>query len=256
MNKVINIRNTIIGEGIPKICVPMVGKSLNELMDEANLLRNIDFDIVEWRVDFFEHVKKISKVEKVLQKIRSILTDIPMIFTFRSVEEGGQTEVSKEFYMELNERILQTGLVDIIDIELFNNENNIRKLIDIAHINSTFVIISNHDFKGTPSREDIISRLCREQNLGGDILKIAVMPNCTEDIITLLDASRIIKEKYARCPVITMSMGGKGVITRLSGEIFGSDVTFAAVREVSAPGQIYIEDIRKIIQLLHNNLEN
>lgn len=254
MNKIINIRNTIIGEHMPKICVPMVGKNLNELINEANLLKNIDFDIVEWRVDFFEHVKKIDEVESTLQEIRHILSDIPMIFTFRSAEEGGQTKVGKKFYMELNERIARTGLADIVDIELFNNENDIRKLIDIAHMNSVSVIISNHDFNRTPSKEEIISRLCREQELGGDILKIAVMPNCTGDVITLLDASRIMKEKYARCPIITMSMGGKGVITRLSGEIFGSDVTFAAVKKVSAPGQIYIEDLRKTIELLHNNL--
>ncbi|MCH3963073.1 MAG: type I 3-dehydroquinate dehydratase [Clostridium sp.] len=254
MNKIINVRNTIIGEGMPKICVPMVGKSVNELMNEAELLKSIDFDIIEWRVDFFESVKKINEVEGTLRKIRDILPEIPMIFTFRSIDEGGQIEASKEFYVELNEKIIRTGLVDIIDIELFNDEDDIRKLIHTAHMNSVFVIISNHDLKKTPSKEEIIYRLCREQKLGGDIIKIAVMPNCTRDIINLLDASQIVKEKYARAPVVTMSMGGKGVITRLSGEIFGSDITFAAVKKASAPGQIYIEDVRKTIQLLHNNL--
>ncbi len=80
------------------------------------------------------------------------------------------------------------------------------------------------------------------------------MPNCPKDVITLLDATRIMKEKYAKRPIITMSMAGKGVISRLSGELFGSDMTFGSAKNISAPGQIPIRELRKIINLLHNNL--
>lgn len=106
----------------------------------------------------------------------------------------------------------------------------------------------------TPAKEEIIERLRKAEELGGDIPKIAVMPTCTEDVITLFDATRIVKEQYIEGPIITMSMAGKGVISRVAGELFGSALTFGAVKKVSAPGQISVVDLRNIIEVLHNNL--
>lgn len=254
MKKVVAIKNVKIGEGLPKICVPMVGETIDQLVEEANFLKNLDLDVVEWRVDFFKNVTNIDKVKEALQAIRTVLTDKPIIFTFRSAKEGGQKEVSTEFYFELNKRIVETKQVEVIDVELFNEEENIKDLVKAAHINGLAVIISNHDFKNTPSKEEIISRLRKAAELGGDLPKIAVMPTCAADVITLLDATRIMNEEYAKGPIITMSMAGKGVISRLSGEIFGSALTFGAAKKVSAPGQISVVDLRKTIQLLHNNL--
>jgi len=254
MKKVVCIKGVMIGSGLPKICIPMVGITVNELIEEAEFLKNIDFDLVEWRVDFFEYVTDIDKVKDALTKIRSILVDKPILFTFRSAKEGGQKEVDTEFYVELNKSIVETKIVDAIDVELFNDEKDIKMLIEAAHNSGAAVIISNHDFYKTPKKEEIVARLQRAQQLGGDIPKIAVMPTSTEDVITLLDATRIMKEDYAEGPIITMSMAGKGVISRLSGEIFGSDITFGSAKKVSAPGQIPVADLRNIIQLLHNNL--
>lgn len=254
MKKVVTIKNVKIGEGLPKICVPMVGETIDQLVEEANFLKNLDLDVVEWRVDFFEDVKDIDKVKEALKAIRTILADKPIIFTFRSAKEGGQKEVSTEFYLELNKRIVETKQVEVIDVELFNEEKDVKELVEAAHTNGAAVIISNHDFKKTPPKEEIISRLRKAAELGGDLPKIAVMPTCAADVITLLDATRIMNEEYAKGPIITMSMAGKGVISRLSGEIFGSALTFGAAKKVSAPGQISVVDLRKTIQLLHNNL--
>ncbi|MBU5674874.1 type I 3-dehydroquinate dehydratase [Alkaliphilus sp. MSJ-5] len=254
MKKVVTVKGVTIGEGLPKICVPMVGRTLDELLEEANFLQSLDLDVVEWRVDFFEDAENIDKIKTALQAIREVLVYEPIIFTFRNAKEGGEREVSKEFYFELNKTIASTKLIDIVDIELFNEEEEIQTLIDVARKNDVAVIISNHDFDKTPPKEEIISRLCRAAELGGDIPKIAVMPNSAKDVITLLDATCIMKEKYADRPIITVSMDGKGAISRLTGELFGSDLTFGAAKKTSAPGQISVADLRKIIQLLHNNL--
>ncbi|QLY80889.1 type I 3-dehydroquinate dehydratase [Clostridium intestinale] len=254
MEKVVKVKDVVIGEGLPKICVPMVGESLSELLEEANYLKDLDVDIVEWRVDFFEHVTDIEKVKQALKEIREVLKNKPIIFTFRSKREGGEKEISSKFYVELNKAASETKLVDIIDVELFNEEKDVNKLVEIAHLNDVAVIISNHDFDKTPAKEEIISRLRKSDELGGDIPKIAVMPNSVEDVITLLDATRIVKEQYVNGPIITMSMAGKGVISRVSGELFGSALTFGAAKKVSAPGQISVVDLRNIIEVLHNNL--
>lgn len=124
MKKIVTVRGINIGEGLPKICVPLVGETLMQLREEAAYLETVDLDVVEWRVDFFEHVEDCEKVIEVLSEIRELLPDIPLIFTFRSTKEGGQKEISNTYYFELNRTIAETGLVDIIDIELFNDEKS------------------------------------------------------------------------------------------------------------------------------------
>ena len=53
----VNVRNIIIGEGIPKICVPIVGKTKEELLSEVEVLNSVPVDVVEWRLDWFEEVE-------------------------------------------------------------------------------------------------------------------------------------------------------------------------------------------------------
>jgi 3-dehydroquinate dehydratase I len=254
MDKTLTVKGLTIGEGTPKICVPLLGETLSQLNEEAAFLKTIDFDIVEWRVDFFEHVEDIEKVKEALVAIRSILLNAPLIFTFRSHKEGGNKEITTSFYFELNKTIAETGLIDIIDVELYNAEKEVKALIEDAHAKNVFVIISNHDFHKTPAKEEIISRLRKAQELGGDLPKIAVMPTSTADVLTLLDATNTMNEQYADRPFITMSMAGKGVISRLAGELFGSALTFGAAKKASAPGQVAVKELRSVLNLLHASL--
>lgn len=252
--KAVTVKDVTIGDGIPKVCVPMVGETVSKLMEEAALLHTLDFDVVEWRVDFFEDLEKVDSVKAALAEIRAVLGDKPIIFTLRSAKEGGNKQVSLEYYFELNKAVAETGMADLIDVELFSDEKLIKKLIDVAHANHVFVIISNHDFAKTPPKDEIVSRLRKEQELGGDILKIAVMPTNSADVLSLLEATNTMNEQFAEVPLITMSMGGKGVISRLAGEVFGSALTFGAAKKASAPGQIAAAELRSFLSVLHENL--
>jgi 3-dehydroquinate dehydratase I len=254
MKRSVTVKGITIGEGAPKICVPMVGKTIPELIEEAEFLKTTDLDVVEWRVDFFDDVEDLEKVKVALNEIRSILHDIPLVFTFRSAKEGGEKEVSTEYYFDLNKAMAASGQIDIVDIELFNDGEEIKSIISAAHDNKVYVIISNHDFDKTPDKEEIISRLRKAQNLGGDLPKIAVMPKSAADVLTLLDATNTMNEQYADRPIITMSMAGKGVISRLAGEIFGSALTFGAAKKASAPGQVPVTELRNILSLINRSL--
>jgi 3-dehydroquinate dehydratase-1 len=139
-------------------------------------------------------------------------------------------------------------------VELFNEETDVKGLVEYAHSKNVAVIISNHDFDKTPSKEEIISRLRKAQELGGDLPKIALMPNSVADVITVLDATNTMKEQYADRPIITMSMAGTGVVSRLAGEIFGSALTFGSAKKASAPGQISVAELRTVLSVLHNSL--
>jgi len=220
-------------------------------MEEANYLNELPLDLVEWRVDFYEDYSDIDKVKTVLEEIRKVLMNTPIIFTFRSFKEGGAKEVSREYYVQLNKEIIRTKLVDIVDIELFNEEHHIKDIVSVAEENGVAVIISTHDFEKTPSKEEMLEKFQRAVSLGAHIFKLAVMPNSTEDVVNLLDATRIMNECYNNIPIITMAMGKRGLISRISGEVFGSAVTFGAGKSSSAPGQISMEELRRIIDAIH-----
>ena len=126
--------------------------------------------------------------------------------------------------------------------------------IENIHAAGLPVVGSNHDFFKTPDKENLISRLQKMQDMGADIPKIAVMPQSVADVITLQAATEEFSNKLADRPIITMSMGPKGVITRLSGELYGSSMTFGAVGQVSAPGQIPVEKLQTAMSILHDAL--
>jgi 3-dehydroquinate dehydratase I len=254
MKRTVRVKNVTIGEGTPKICVPMVGETVDQLVEEAKFLRTIDLDVIEWRVDFFNDVAHVSKVIEVLSEIRSIIPEIPLVFTFRTAKEGGERQVRPEAYKALYTEVMETRMVDMIDLELFTLENDLKVLIEIAHSHHIFVILSNHDFLKTPSKEEIISRLRKAQEMGGDLPKIAVMPNHPRDVLTLLEATMEMNENYADRPIITMSMAGEGMVSRIAGEVFGSALTFGAAKKTSAPGQLPVSQLRELLALMHKGL--
>lgn len=87
MNPVV-VRNVKIGEGVPKICVPIVGVTKEDIISEARTFDAIPVDVVEWRADWFENVCSLEKVEEVLRELREALKEIPLLFTFRTRKEG------------------------------------------------------------------------------------------------------------------------------------------------------------------------
>lgn len=253
MSKVVVVRNVRIGEDIPKIAVSLMGTDERELADEIEKLNNIKFDIVEWRVDFYKDVENIDKIKNTLSYIRKLLKDIPIIFTFRTKNEGGNREISKEYYVELLRKIVKTKEIDLVDIELFTGDEEVINIVNISHKNEVKVIISNHDFEKTPSKKEITDRLKKMIDLGADIPKIAVMPKCRNDVLTLLSATSDIDEEYSDIPIITMSMGSIGMVSRIVGEFFGSALTFGAAEKTSAPGQIKADDLSAILSLIHKS---
>ena len=88
------------------------------------------------------------------------------------------------------------------------------------------------------------------QELGCDLAKYAVMPQCERDVLTLLDATLTMKEHYPDTPVITMSMGPLGAVSRISGELFGSALTFGTAGTASAPGQLPARTLSAFLQQL------
>lgn len=255
MNKV-KVGNIILGDKIPKICTSLVGKTKEEIKNQSKQILLMDVDIVEWRCDFFIDIFNIGEVCNLLKEIKLILKGKPLIFTIRSKEEGGKISINEDEYINLYKKICEEKLVDIIDVESRLEEKSIRELILLAHNNNIRVIISKHDFQKTPPKNKMLEYLLHMQKLGADIPKLAVMPNSYLDVIKLLEITAIMKEKYNDTPVITMSMGKKGIISRISGQVFGSCLTFAAGIKTSAPGQIKVEDLHTSMEIINKYYEH
>lgn len=253
INKV-QVRNVVIGEGMPKICAPIVGKTREEILFQVREVKEAGPDLAEWRADWFEKVMAKEQLQEILELLRKELGELPLLVTFRTGQEGGDRDIAPEDYEEFLSKVLASGQADLIDVELFMGEEFLSEIAKKAHKEGVKVIASNHDFEKTPNTGEIVERLCRMQKAGADLLKLAAMPRDPGDVLTLLAATWQMRECYAMQPVITMAMGGTGVISRIAGEIFGSAMTFGAVGKASAPGQVGAKELKSVLKLLHENL--
>ena len=118
-----------------------------------------------------------------------------------------------------------------------------------AHANATRVILSYHNFGATPEQDFLVKRFLEAERLGGDVAKVAVMPRDRADVLTLLAATSQA-EAEARIPLISMSMGPLGAVTRMIGGVFGSSLSFAVGEGSSAPGQMPIADLVAVYEVI------
>ncbi len=250
--KEIKVKNLVLGRGAPKICVSLMGKDVSEFLQSASAALNSGADIYELRADFLHEAAEEKTVIQALKEVRCLLRDSPLIFTMRNEEEGGELTLPDEVYARVNLAVIESGLADIIDVEISRGDESVEHLSVRAHEKGQLVLLSNHIFEGTPSQEKIISILREMQQLPADMIKLAVMARSDEDVLALLNATLVMREEWADRPFITIAMGEKGILSRIAGGIFGSSLTFAKAGDASAPGQLEVSEVRTVLDLLHS----
>ncbi len=247
--KVCDIKNVKIGEGMPKICVPIVDETLEQIIETAWKIKFSVADLVEWRADFFEDVNDFEKIKDVLKHLRDIL-EMPILFTLRTSTDGGKTDIDVKDYVKINSEISSLQMADIIDVELSSGSDNVKKIVELARKNIVKTIVSNHR-KDTPTKDEIVEILRTIQDFNPDIAKIALTPKSNKDVIALLSAMDEMTENFAKIPIIAISMTNIGVITRVSQEMFNSSITFASLDKCSAPGQIGVDDMKTVLRIMN-----
>ncbi len=253
--RAVNVKNVVIGTGRPKIIVPIAAKtSADALAAAERLARQAALDLIEFRVDFLDIALDMARVARLTLEVAEIAAAKPLLVTFRTKAEGGAAALDDSGYAEYYATILREGRADLIDVELMRDGSVVRRLVDAAHRAGVAVVMSNHDFVATAPTAELVARMRRMQELDADILKIATMPSDAGDVLKLLDATWVMHSQYADRPLITMAMAGKGVISRLSGELFGSAATFGMVGQASAPGQLDLPDLRMVLELINRSL--
>jgi 3-dehydroquinate dehydratase-1 len=243
-----------IGSGIPKICAPIVGKTLEDVLSQAKALRSLPVDLCEWRIDHLSlslsDPDAKAAVAEMLPSLREALGELPLLVTFRTQAEGGEQSASPQAYSDLLCSLSATGQIDLVDVELSQGHSVFQTILDCAHGNGVKVVASNHDFHATPAKEEITARLSKMEEWGADIAKIAVMPQSAADVTSLLSAT-YDRHQISHIPLITMSMSGLGMFSRVVGELYGSSVTFGSAAAASAPGQIEVTQLRQDLLRIH-----
>lgn len=233
----------------PKICVPIVASLRDEIMKQAEFISTLPVEMVEWRVDFYAGYE--MEICSIVQELKRWFLDKELIVTIRTESEGGEPNGSRFDYFLVVEEILRQGIADYVDLEVARDEGKVSELCRRYAESHTKVIGSYHDFAATPSGEEIVWRLTLAKKCGCSMGKLACMPVSREDVDTLLNGTAAMKEVAPEFPLITMSMGELGVVSRLYGGLYGSEVSFGCVGQTSAPGQISYEEMRQVFDRVY-----
>lgn len=245
----VKVRTIEFGKGIPKLCVPITAATPEEVLEQVPAILEAEPDCIELRLDWLD--ADWAEVERLLQALRHEIGDLVLLATFRTDKEGGRRAISDTEYEALCRQLCECGAIDLLDVEAYRSEGILQRLTRHAHANGVKVVGSNHHFDRTPSEAILVETLLYMESQGVDLPKVAVMPESERDVITLLSATVRYYETGGRKPVITMSMGQLGAVSRLAGELTGSALTFATVTDASAPGQMPIRAVRDGLKLLH-----
>jgi len=244
----------IAGGKFPLICTPLVGRTLTKLLAELDVVLPKKPDVLEWRVDFFDAIGDTTAVIAAALAIKSRIGSIPLLFTRRSTIEGGEKIALNEGQvLALYEAMCESKTIDLIDYEMANDLPNIVRVCTAAKTHDIKLVLSFHNFSFTPGLETLTQKFLTADQLGADVAKVAVMPRDLDDVLTLLTATRAASKKL-RIPLISMSMGPLGAVTRMIGGVFGSSLSFAVGAAASAPGQVPIEDLNTVLAIMQKSM--
>lgn len=244
-----SVKGMRIGVGRPKTIVPLLDATLEGLLVSARRAVAAGADCVEWRADFWEDTHDADNLSCAAAKLVAALPATPIIATLRTKGQGGRLEADAREY-ECLVRALVWGGADLVDIELGMGDHAVRSLVEEVHRAELRAIVSHHDFERTPSVSSMEQILLTEAGMGADICKLAVMAKRPSDAARLMEATSNVAQLLGY-PLLTMAMGPAGAVTRLAGEAFGSAMTFCALGEASAPGQVGLATAAKALDALH-----
>jgi 3-dehydroquinate dehydratase-1 len=244
----------IAGGKFPLICTPLVGRTLDMLLAELAIVLPKKPDVLEWRVDFFEQISDTALVIAAAAAIKKAAGSVPVLFTRRSTVEGGEKNaLNEDQVLAMYTAVCESKYIDLIDYEMANDGANIVRVREAAKANGIKLVLSFHNFSYTPALETLAAKFLTADQLGADVAKVAVMPRDLDDVLTLLTATPQASKKL-RIPLISMSMGPLGAITRMVGGVFGSSLSFAVGAASSAPGQVPIEDLNTVLGILRKSM--
>lgn len=234
----------------PAVCAPLVARRPDALRAECAAVVAKKPDLIEWRVDFFDAIADAQRVVETARQLKDAAAGIPILFTRRHAREGGESiAIDEPQVVQLYRAVCASGCIDAVDFEMDNGAAHVQAVREMSRAAGLPLVLSFHDFQSTPPADVLVRRFERAKDLGADVAKIAVMPRSIDDVLAMLSATSRAVDAVG-IPLVSMAMGPQGAVTRASGWVFGSAMTFAVGASSSAPGQMPIEDVRSAIEVL------
>ncbi|MGR0304377.1 type I 3-dehydroquinate dehydratase [Acinetobacter beijerinckii] len=231
-----------------KTIVPITAKTKEQAIAQAKVIAaNQDADLAEFRIDLLDFAADSKQVISLGYELKKILGDKPMIATIRTHNEGGKLTIGDADYGKTYQAYLKQPFMDMLDVEMFRDQQVVKNTVKLAHDKKVLIVMSNHDFQKTPSEDEIVKRLLKQDELGADILKIAVMPQSKQDVFTLMNATLKVSQQSKKA-LLTMSMGKLGTISRIATANMGGSFSFGMIGEASAPGQIDVTQLKQFLK--------
>ena len=235
------------------ICIPIVGPTVEDILSQVQEAVQAKVDLIELRPDMWMKCSNISEDEYIptiitfVEEVYSKVVDMPVLFTWRTIDEGGETPLCSDNYIKLLQAIVDQDLVQAIDVELFAYTEEIGSVMKQAHQQGIQTVMSYHKFQSTPDIETLHVYAERMVSVGAQVIKFALMPTTNDDVLSVLQLTKELTERYPQLPRITMSMGQLGQMTRTCGHVFGNCLTFGTLGQASAPGQIEVAVLKELV---------
>lgn len=223
------------------VCVSIACEEIEQAITIAKD-SEMQADVLEIRLDRLSHPEVAPFVQNLSK---------PLLFTNRPVWEGGAFEGTEEERVDL---LLQAIELDcaLVDLELKTVPELREKVLEALQQKQTGLIMSCHDFTGTPASGDLIDILRQQMESGAHVGKIVTTANDYKDVLRVLNL-QAIAEKH-NFPLIAFCMGQIGRISRLASTKLGGFMTYAAPDSgaETAPGQIQVSVLREILKRVEN----
>lgn len=225
-------------------CIPLISANRNELLADVEVGVANGCDFLEWRRDHFMPGALLTAAEEqdLLNEIKTRMPDQGLIYTYRSHREGGVFETTDEIRAAAMIAAIKSNQVDYVDVELNSDPALLEPIKEALKTSETQWLVSHHNFEKTPATAEISAVFRVMEEAGGDVLKLAVMPQSLDDVRHLIQATLTFNEK-SRKPMIAIAMGSLGSITRIAPDLCGGSLTFTAGAGKTAPGQLSLEEI-------------
>lgn len=230
----------------PILCISIMEKTQEEVIQLAKQMSKTSTDMVEWRVDFFQEKDSLKKLKECLVELRNQLINKQLLLTMRVQIEGGhQVWDQEKLRLYLQFLMKHTYLYDGVDIErstlmrisIMERDNFISQLKK----NHKFLIGSYHCFSGMEEADTILNRCNEIGKLPVDIVKVAYLPKSIKDVERFVDISTRVKlPEETKKVMIAMSDLGREL--RIRPEITGSAIAYCSFQQETTLGQISMEE--------------
>ena len=222
------------------ICVSIGAATVAQALEAARLSVNLA-DVIEIRLD------TLSDPE-IAPFIRNL--SVPLLFTNRPEWEGGSFKGTETARVGLLVEAVVQGCA-LVDLELKTAPELRAELLDILLQHpQTGLIVSWHDFAGTPSADELAEILIQQLDSGAHIGKIVTTAHNYVDVLRILNLQIIAAEN--NFPLIAFCMGQIGKISRMATTKLGGCMTYAAPDDggETAPGQIPVSALHDLLERL------